>query len=466
MRIGLVLSLVAIAAVACSPVEPGAAGRAAPTITSHATAAPSAAALSPRISRPAAERVVAIGDLHGDLDHARRALRLAGATDASDHWIGGKLVVVQTGDAVDRGDDDRAIVDLLESLKQQASAAGGELVALLGNHEIMNAELDFRYVTEGAFAAFADAADAGARRPLYRLPPSARGRAAAFRPGGAYAAIESHRPLVVKVGDTVFVHGGILPKHVAYGLDRMNDELDAWLRGERPAPPEVVVAEDGPVWTRAYSAEDHAPACATLKEALAAMGAKMMVVGHTVQRAGINPACEGAVYRVDVGLSRYYGGPIQALELRGGAARVLREEYIAEAGDQLAGARGDALAEEIAGVVVGRARRPRRLLGGEAVALLADLAGDLAEAARALPVHRLERRVAARARARVEALRLARDEADERPAEQRGSRPGSADADQAERRDRADEHAEERERPGAAAADAEPAGRGSRPCRT
>ncbi|HEY4122715.1 MAG TPA: metallophosphoesterase, partial [Byssovorax sp.] len=207
---------------------------------------------------------------------------------------------------------------------KQASAAGGELVALLGNHEIMNAELDFRYVTEGALASFADAADAGITG-LDRVPPSARGRAAAFRPGGAYAEIESHRPLFVKVGDAVFVHGGILPKHVAYGLDRMNDEVDAWLRGERASPPEVVVAEDGPVWTRAYSAEDHAPACATLKEALAAMGAKTMVVGHTVQRAGINPACDGAVYRIDVGLSRFYGGPIQALELRGGAARVLRE---------------------------------------------------------------------------------------------------------------------------------------------
>jgi len=45
--------------------------------------------LSVRISRPAPERLVAIGDLHGDLEHARRALRLAGAIDARDHWAGG-----------------------------------------------------------------------------------------------------------------------------------------------------------------------------------------------------------------------------------------------------------------------------------------------------------------------------------------------------------------------------------------
>ena len=33
---------------------------------------------------PAAPRVVAIGDLHGDIDQARAALRLAGAVDKED----------------------------------------------------------------------------------------------------------------------------------------------------------------------------------------------------------------------------------------------------------------------------------------------------------------------------------------------------------------------------------------------
>lgn len=44
---------------------------------------------------PAAERLVAIGDLHGDFGKARRAFRLAGLTDAEDRWIGGSSVCVQ-----------------------------------------------------------------------------------------------------------------------------------------------------------------------------------------------------------------------------------------------------------------------------------------------------------------------------------------------------------------------------------
>jgi len=50
-----------------------------------------------------------------------------------------------------------------------------------------------------------------------------------------------------------------------------------------------------------------------------------MIIGHTVQNGGITSACDGALWRIDVGLARRYGGPIEALELAPGAPpRVLR----------------------------------------------------------------------------------------------------------------------------------------------
>jgi hypothetical protein len=55
-----------------------------------------------------------------------------------------------------------------------------------------------------------------------------------------------------------------------------------------------------------------------VKVALAKLGVKRMVVGHTVQDQGINQACDGAVWRIDVGLAKRYGGPIQVLELGDG----------------------------------------------------------------------------------------------------------------------------------------------------
>jgi hypothetical protein len=85
------------------------------------------------------------------------------------------------------------------------------------------------------------------------------------------------------------------------------------------------VGKDGPVWTRAYSNPSEPPDCASLARVLAEIGARRMVVGHTVQPSGISSACDGRVWRIDVGMSRAFGGPIQVLEIAADDVRVLRE---------------------------------------------------------------------------------------------------------------------------------------------
>jgi hypothetical protein len=49
-----------------------------------------------------------------------------------------------------------------------------------------------------------------------------------------------------------------------------------------------------------------------------------MVVGHTVQRAGISSACDDEVWRIDTGLSQHYGGKLEVLEIQSGVVKVLR----------------------------------------------------------------------------------------------------------------------------------------------
>src|SRR6187551_1519251 len=110
--------------------------RAAPVIAQPVVEAPRAP--DPSFQLPAAERVIAIGDLHGDVSALRAALRLAGAIDEAGKWIGKSLVVVQTGDQLDRGDDEPQILDLFQRLRTEAAAAGGAVHVLNGNHEVMN----------------------------------------------------------------------------------------------------------------------------------------------------------------------------------------------------------------------------------------------------------------------------------------------------------------------------------------
>ena len=258
-------------------------------------------------------RLVALGDVHGDLEATRAALRLAGAIGDDDAWAGGELVLVQTGDQIDRGPDDRAILDLFEALADQAAAAGGAVYALWGNHEVMNVELDLRYVHEDAWASFDDTEYDPEDAELASYTEAQRGRVAAFRPGGPYAAVLAGRNGVMVVGETAFVHGGLLPDHVSYGVETFNAEVQAWMRGET-SETGLILQSDSPVWARTYSEDVGTLECAQLTTTLDTLGAARMVVGHTIQDE-INPACDGEIWRIDVGMSEYYGGSPAVLEI-------------------------------------------------------------------------------------------------------------------------------------------------------
>jgi hypothetical protein len=273
---------------------------------------------------PAAERVVAVGDLHGDLASTREALRLAGAIDDEDHWVGGKLVLVQVGDQLDRGNDEPEILHLLERLTAEARKSGGAVHVLNGNHEIMNVAGDFRYVTEEGFRDFSARDPFGAKLPP-GLPPHAHARAAAFLPGSEYARKLAERNTIAIVGDTLFAHAGVLPKHVRYGIGRINDEVRRFLRAELAKLPEVVGNDDAPVWTRVFGGPNaSAEVCGELESVLTSLSVKRLVVGHTVQETGITSGCGERLFRVDVGLSDYYGkNATQVLEIRGSSTRVL-----------------------------------------------------------------------------------------------------------------------------------------------
>jgi len=286
---------------------------------SEATGAPRATALPERIPAPA--RLIAIGDVHGDWDTTRRILLHLGAIDEAGLWSGRDLGLVFTGDLIDRGDQDREVLDNLVRLATLAKKAGGALRALSGNHEIMNVSGDMRYVSEPSLLAFAPFA--GEMLGNSTVPEPLKGRVAAFRPGGLYALLLADFPLILLWGDTLFAHGGVTPSHLRYGLSRMNRELAAWMREGGPMP-SVLLDEEAPHWNRDYGSLVSDPDCVALGEVLKSVGAKRLVVGHTPQKGGISAACEGRVYRIDVGMSRAYGkNPPQVLEIRGHEVKVL-----------------------------------------------------------------------------------------------------------------------------------------------
>lgn len=317
-------------------------------------------------------RIVAVGDLHGDLDQARCALEMAGvlSSDGEDLWTGGETVLIQLGDILDRGDDEIAILSLLRSLDIQAKAEGGAVFQVNGNHETMNVEGDFRYVVSGAFdecidfleyldectndweEAFAGWIGVSGRwkkeRKMSRnywgplnLVKRQKGmiaRSMLLRPGGPLACELAQHAVVLKVNDWVFCHGGLLPHHVAYGIERMNGEVSRWMRGlsesgDIPQIPFMATrGYDSVVWNRLFSRdvsdlEDYQikQIHSILEETLQAVGATAMVVGHTPQTLGVNCKYNCSIWRIDVGMSSgVLNSRPEVLEVRDNKARVIR----------------------------------------------------------------------------------------------------------------------------------------------
>ncbi|XP_007033730.2 PREDICTED: shewanella-like protein phosphatase 2 [Theobroma cacao] len=283
---------------------------------------------------PSPDRLVAIGDLHGDLEKSKQAFRLAGLIDGSDRWSGGSATVVQIGDVLDRGGEELKILYFLDKLKREAVKSGGQLITLNGNHEIMNVEGDFRYVTEKGleeFNVWAYWYGVGNKMkslchglekpkdPFHGIPLSFRGvaerfyhsiraRIAALRPDGPIARrFLADNLTVLVVGESVFVHGGLLEKHVDYGLERINEEVRDWINGlmGRRAPG-YCKGRNAVVWLRKFSDELAKNCdCSLLEHVLATIpGAKRMIMGHTIQEIGINGACDNRAIRIDVGMSK------------------------------------------------------------------------------------------------------------------------------------------------------------------
>lgn len=286
-------------------------------------------------------------------------------------WTGGPTVLVQVGDILDRGEDEIAILSLLSSLNMQAKSQGGAVFQVNGNHETMNVEGDFRYVYPGAFGecirfleyldecsgnwddAFLNWVNVSERwKEEYRTSPNGdwrpwnfvkkqkefAARTSLFKRGGPLACELARHPVVLNVNDWIFCHGGLLPHHVEYGIERMNKEVSKWMQGSSEDSDDLDIpfiatrGYDSVVWSRLYSQDpvertrrSWKLSSVVAEQTLRAVGAKGMVVGHTPQTRGVNCKCDGKVWCVDVGMSYgvLYSRP-EVLEIVDDRPRVLK----------------------------------------------------------------------------------------------------------------------------------------------
>ncbi len=341
-------------------------------------------------------RVVAVGDVHGDYDQLVMVLRGAGLLDEKLGWAGGRAHLVQTGDRLDRGPDSRKVMDLLMRLEKEAKGAGGMVHPLTGNHEAMNMLGDLRYVSPREFAAFETPDSVARREDLWRKWRRERSRTGggssdddrrrfdtehplgfvehgqAFSPTGPYGSWIARQNAVVKIGDTLFLHGGISPKYADFSLRDLNERVRRELQQADAQTALVSRDPEGPLWFRGLAQGDPAPLASHLDAVLKKHGCKRMVIGHTpTEGLIVMPRYGGRVVMIDVGLSMVYGGPPASVLLEEGRAFALhrgkRVPLPEGAGESLVGYVRE---------VMGLEPDPSRLLG-----LLGRLEAGLREAA-------------------------------------------------------------------------------------
>jgi len=289
------------------------------------------------------ERIVAIGDLHGDFDNYLATLQAAGLVDKKGKWTGDGAHLVQTGDIPDRGPDTGRIIEHIIKLDKQARRKGGRVHNLIGNHEAMNVYGDLRYVHEGEYAAFVtrnsdDLRDRWFGLYLQRLEQSDPERFAAlpedFRvrwnqeyplgwvehrqawdPGGEFGEWVLQNKVAVRINDVVFVHGGISGFYCQNSLEWMTENVRRNLRNFDPGNAGILEDDFGPLWYRGLSGVEPAAVPETVDAILAQHGARHIVVGHTPTSGVIWPRYDGKVVMIDTGIAGAYGGHLGYLEV-------------------------------------------------------------------------------------------------------------------------------------------------------
>ena len=261
-------------------------------------------------------RILVIGDLHADFRKTKKIFIGLKLIDINNNWVAKPrdTVVVQIGDQLDGGgrgyseaSGELELINFMDMVHRKAHKEDGGVYSLIGNHEIMNLLGNFTYSSEK------DIENQGGIEIREKL----------FSPGGLiFNRMSCTRNVVLKVGDFIFAHAGVLPEHIeGYDknvvINKVNTLMRLFLQGKKTVEDKEIgrlfLNKKGIIWDRNYGSKN--PRCENIEEISKLLNVGHMIVGHTVQK-GINSRCDNKLWRVDVGISdSFSGNKIEVLEI-------------------------------------------------------------------------------------------------------------------------------------------------------
>lgn len=238
---------------------------------------------------PAPEKLFVLSDIEGEFDVFKALLVKSRIMNKRYHWTFGSGHLVICGDLFDRGKNVVPYLWLLYKLEDEAKQKGGYVHTILGNHDIMNLSGDYRYVD-----------------PKYFESAKMLGREykqlfAADTELGRWLRTKN---IIEKIGDRLFLHGGISPAVNASGrpVEDINQSCRPWYDGNRKNIPEelqVFFGREGLFWYRGYFLDPRA-SMNTVDSTLSIYNCKQVIVGHTI---------------INKNIAAYYGGKVIGLDV-------------------------------------------------------------------------------------------------------------------------------------------------------
>jgi hypothetical protein len=319
------------------------------------------------------EKIIAVGDIHGDYDAFIEILKGTELIDKKLHWTGGKTHLVQIGDVLDRGDYAKEIFDLLMKLETEAEKAGGKVHMLIGNHEELNItglifnreEFTVRQLVSFLPDGYREKQVKRFRKLMGNNPTEETGLDSSLdsdlmpywenmfnevRTNRRHQARREYlnnfnkiygkwilqKNAVIKINNIIFVHGGISERFSKWDIKKINNRLRLELEDLRRAAMnltrpkiqdyqrQIVYEPDGPYWYRGYTTKDQDAFKENVDRILKNLEAEYMVIAHTprvIKTKEDMQLFQGRIWIIDTGISesyRHMGGRLSALIINKG----------------------------------------------------------------------------------------------------------------------------------------------------
>jgi len=319
--------------------------------------------------RSVTKRIIAIGDIHGDLDLAINCLEVGGIIRRVEifdentcvllnykeeqvpriyKWIAESTIVVQVGDQVDRcrpmknectypdetSNDEASDVKIMFFFHDLHLVAintpGCAVYSLLGNHELLNVLGNLRYVSYKGLEEFRTDDNADIME----------GRKNAFGLSSKSLLFKSKtnisnfmacsRVSAIIIDRYLFVHAGVLEKLITHtatnfgisktkSIEKINESIRKWLLNLDTVEDKKYISQVlggkvlSPFWPRIFGnlpsdLDKTNKLCEShVKPVLDILDINGIVVGHTPQlKFGISSTCSSSVWRIDVAGSQAF----------------------------------------------------------------------------------------------------------------------------------------------------------------